>query len=258
LTRRLVGCLVTLVVLVCGLVGCGGGEPERQYSFPLDQAELDGPETLGLAASGQPVKGLIVYFHGSDQTARVILDHQKYRDFFDPLLRDGYAVVAADADGNAYGNPESLEDYRRLVTAAQKKYGDQPLFFVSESMGTLAALGLISEDTDRQVKALTGISPLMGLPKDIRSVPFVRGPWAGVIPDSADPLSWPPATLADRSFRLYVASEDKVIPANAGAKAFAAHFGSVAKIELINCVGDHVAADCYRGDDVKQWFASFK
>ena len=73
MTRRLVGCLVTLVVLVCGLVGCGGGEPERQ-SFPLDQAELDRPETLGLAASGQPVKGLIVYFHGSDQTARVILE----------------------------------------------------------------------------------------------------------------------------------------------------------------------------------------
>jgi pimeloyl-ACP methyl ester carboxylesterase len=65
-------------------------------------------------------------------------------------LRAGYAVVSADANGNAFGNPASREDYRLLIKAALQHYGPKPVLFVAESMGALAALALISEDTGRQ------------------------------------------------------------------------------------------------------------
>jgi hypothetical protein len=251
MTRRLLAALAT-ISLVCGLVGCSEG---GLYGFKLDAAQVNGPGTLGLSQRGQPVKGLIVYFHGSDQNAQVTQVDRKHTDFFDPLLRSGYAVVSADAEGNAFGNPASRHDYRQLIAAAQQKYVAEPLFFVAESMGALPASALISEDTGRQVKGMVGISPLMGLPPDTRSVSFIAGPWGGQVPDRADPLSWPPEAFSDRSFRLYAPKDDKVIPANASARAFADHFGSVAKIAVIDCDGGHVAAACYQGADVVKWMA---
>jgi hypothetical protein len=56
--------------------------------------------------------------------------------------------------------------------------------------------------------------------------------------------------FADRSFRLYASKEDKVIPDIASAQAFADRFGSVAKIEVIDCQGGHVALARFRGADL--------
>lgn len=242
-------------LLVCGLVGCSGSN-ERDYSLHLTETEMVGPGTLGLSNNDLPVKGLIIYFHGSDQTARVIRDDQKHRDFFDPLLRVGYAVVAADARGNAFGNPASRADYRRLLAVARSKYSAEPVFFVAESMGALAALALLADATDRMVRGMVGISPLMGLPPVARSASFIAGAWGGSVPDMADPLSWPPETFADRNFRLYSSKDDHTIPPEASAHAFADRFGSVAKIELVECTGGHVSAACYQGTDVEKWFDS--
>jgi pimeloyl-ACP methyl ester carboxylesterase len=243
------------LVVLCGLVSCSReGHPD--YGFAVDDAEVNGPGTAGLSMSGQPVKGLIVYFHGSDQTARIIRDDEKHRNLFDPMLRAGYAVVAADADGNAFGNPPSQDAYRRLIAAARQKYGAGPMFFVAESMGALAALALINEDADRQVRGMMGVSPLMGLPQRAREVDYVAGPWGGTVPASADPMAWPPSAFANREFRLYLPRADTVIPVGATGKDFAARFGSVAAVDILECEGGHVATACYRGEDVEKWITA--
>jgi hypothetical protein len=247
--------LIAVLALLCCLGACTHHDPD--YSLKLDDVAVGGPGTAGLSVVGQPVKGIVVYFHGADQNARVIRDSEKHRNVFDPLLRSGMAIVAADAGGDAYGNPASREDYRRLIAAARVRYGQVPLFFVAESMGALAALALMNEDTQRDVKAMVGITPLMGLPPDLRTVSFIEGPWQGNVPSDADPLSWPLDAFAGRSFRLYASPGDKVIPSNASASAFANRFGSVANVDVVQCVGGHVASDCYRGSDVATWFASF-
>jgi pimeloyl-ACP methyl ester carboxylesterase len=252
MTKQIFAVAAVLLVL-SGLPGCSS--PKAGYGVKVDAVVLAGPGTLGLSVAGQEVKALVVYFHGSDQNASVIEDDRRHTDFFDPLLRAGYAVVSADANGNAFGNPASREDYRRLTAAAQQKYGAVPIFFVAESMGALAALALISEDTGRQVKGMVGISPLMGLPPDARSVSFIEGPWGGPVPETADPLTWPPESFAGRSFQLYASKKDKVIPANASAQTFADRFGSVAEIEVIDCKGGHVAIACFQGADVQKWMA---
>lgn len=245
--------LLLVISLVAMVVACTGGD--KDYSLTLDEAEVNGPGTLGLSVAEQPVKALVVYFHGSDQTARVIRDDEKHRNLFDPLLRAGYAVVAADAGGNAFGNPDSREDYRRLILAARQKYGLRPVFFVAESMGALAALALLSESADRSVLGMAGISPLVGLPSNARAVNFIAAPWGGSVPDAADPMSWPPGTFAHHTFRFYLPGNDNVVPEGATGKDFAARFGERAKVEIVDCSGGHVDSSCYQGTDLEKWMS---
>lgn len=245
--------IIISMLLVCLLAACSEGS--KDYSLTLDEAEVGGPGTLGLSVSGQPVKALVVYFHGSDQTARVIRDDEKHRNLFDPLLRDGYAVVAADAGGNAFGNLRSRDAYRALILAARQKYGLLPMFFVAESMGALAALALIAENHDRSILGTVAISPLVGLPKDARAVSYIADPWGGSVPDSADPMTWPPGTFAGRSFRMYIPNNDTVVPPGATGKDFAARFGGSASVEIVRCSGGHVDSSCYQGAGVQEWLA---
>jgi hypothetical protein len=253
MTRTLISAALALV-LCCGLLACGSHDTD--YNLDLNDAQVDGPGTAGLSVTGQPIKGIVVYFHGSDQNARVIRDSDRHRNLFDPLLRAGMAVVAADAHGNAFGNPASRDVYRHLIAAAREKYGAVPLYFVAESMGALAALALITEDSRHDVLGMVGISPLMGLPPDIRLVNFIQGPWGGDVPPAGDPLSWPPEVFSGRHFRLYSSPDDHVIPADASATAFADRFGSVASIELVECAGGHAASPCYQGTDVDKWMST--
>jgi hypothetical protein len=245
--------VITIAMIFGMLTGCA--KQPSLYGIPLDAVSIDGAGTLGLSQTGQRVRGVVVYFHGSDQTARVIEDDRRHTDLFDPLLRAGYAVVSADAGGNSFGNPAAQKAYRSLLTAAERKYGAQPVFFVAESMGALSALALIREDTRGQIKAMVGISPLMGMPPEVRSVSYVAGPWGGDVPDSADPLTWPPESFGGRTFRLYASKSDKVIPSIASAWAFADRFGSVAAITVVGCPGGHVALACYQGAEIESWIS---
>jgi pimeloyl-ACP methyl ester carboxylesterase len=247
--RTAIRSVVALVVL-CGLIACSDGSRD---TLKLETTEVNGPGTLGLSVAGQSVKGLVVYFHGSDQKADVIQNDDKHRAFFDPLLRAGYAVVSADADGNAFGNPDSRQDYRNLMLTALAKYNVESTYFVAESMGALAALALLTEDSRRQVKGMVGITPMMGIPGNIRSVSFIAYVWDGHVPDSADPMAWPPEMFEGRAIRLYAADTEDVIPAGATARDFAERVGAQAHIDVVGCVGGHVAAACYDGAGVLNW-----
>jgi pimeloyl-ACP methyl ester carboxylesterase len=253
--NRSAAILTSIVLLLAGLAGCSSGP---LYGMPVDAVTVDGEGTLGLSVPGQHIAGLVVYFHGSDQNSNVINTDRKHTDLFDPLLRAGYAVVSADAEGNGYGNPASREDYRRLIAAAQQKYIAGPVFFVAESMGALPALALLSEDKGHQVKGMVGVSPLMGLPSEARTVDYITRPWGGELPESADPLEWSPDVFAGRNFLLYASKEDSIVPANASAREFSNRFGSVANIRVVDCAGGHVASACYQGGEVYAWIQSLR
>jgi Serine aminopeptidase, S33 len=241
-----------LLLVAAGTLGCSA---DSYSELNVQASEVDGPGTIGLTAEGQPVNAIAVYFHGADQTVAVLQDSAKHKGFFAPFLQDGFAVVAADADGNAYGNPESRDEYRSVIRAAEQKYNAKATVFVAESMGALAALALLGEDRAHQVKGMVGITPLMGVPPYIRTTTFIADQWGGKIPDAADPLSWSPDVFAGKAFRLYEAEQDHVIPRAATAADFAAKFAGVANVEVLSCQGGHVDASCYQGVDVKQWLA---
>jgi alpha-beta hydrolase superfamily lysophospholipase len=174
--------LMAVLVLICGLTGCD----EADAPLEVVSVEVDGHGTLALSVPDEAIKAVVVYFHGADQAAPVIQTSAKHSAFFDPLLRAGYAVVTADADGNAYGNPATRQAYRDLITAAEAWYHAKATVFVAESMGALAALALLRDDSAHVVTAMVGITPLMGIPPYIRNVPFIDAPWGGQITDAAD------------------------------------------------------------------------
>lgn len=248
-----VSLVISLVVL---LVACAPAGWPGDRGMEVDVSELGRPGTVAVTARDVAVTGIAVYFHGSDQTAMVVRESEKHRELFAPILQAGYAVVAADAVGNAFGNPASQSDYRRLIAAAKQRFQVDRLYFVAESMGSLAALALLREDTRGDVEGLVGISPLAGMPPQVREQSYIKGPWGGEVPDDADPMSWPVTDFQGRRFLFYVPEHDTVIPAAADGRAFASRFGSVASIEVQSCSGDHVDPTCYQGDTTEQWMAT--
>jgi hypothetical protein len=254
---HIVRLLVVVVVLLGSVVACG----KRTVHFgPLEveQTEVAGPESIGLSVAGKAMKGVIIYFHGSDQKADVTVTDPKHKDFFQPMLEAGYAVVSADAGGNAFGNLASRQTYRELILSAEGAYRAPTAFFVAESMGALAALALLSEPAGLGAKGMVGISPLMGIPPAGREIAYIVYAWGGQspVPAEADPLSWPPKAFAGRNFDLYYSDTDRVVPPQASAYAFKESFGAIAKIRVNNCEGGHVAPDCYRGGEVLKWMES--
>jgi hypothetical protein len=255
----LLGRLLVVAVLIGlpgGLAGCE--KTETRPIFKIESSAVNGPGTLGISALGQPVKGVVVYFHGMDQTADATQSDLKHKSFVQALLQAGYAVVSANAGGNAFGNMNSRVAYRDLMKSAEEKYHAPTEFFVAESMGALPALALLSEPAGQKIKGMVGISPLMGIPPDGRSINFIAHAWGGHVPGDADPLSWPPQAFAGRKFDLYYSDADVVVPREASAYAFRDRFSSVADVRITACAGGHVAGDCFRGGDVVAWMVSLK
>jgi hypothetical protein len=243
------------ILLLCLGVACGSPTVQTDAGDPLHIVEVDGNGTVGMTLGAVPIKGVIVYFHGKGQHPDVIYKNPKHRALFAPLLRSGYAVVASEAGGDAFGNPLSLNDYRGLAVAATTKYHAPPKLFVAESMGALASLALLTEDYGWQIRGMVGITPLMGIPAEDRSIDAVKDAWRDGVPPTADPMEWDPKSLEHRAFLLYQADHDEVIPTGATARDFATRFGAVADVRIARCAGGHVAADCYDSAGVTSWVA---
>ena len=257
--RRCVQLLALVGIL--SLITCSAGCRQAPHSdelppISIQKSVVDGPGTVGLVAAGQPVKGVVVYFHGMDETATTTQSDAKHKSVVDALLRSGYAVVSADAAGNAFGNPASRAAYQSLIRAAQVKYQAPVQFFLATSMGALPALALLRNPEGRQIKGMVGISPLMGIPPEGRDINFIRAAWGGTVPTEADPLSWLPAAFAGKHFELFYSDGDTVVPPKASAPAFIGRFGAVADVRVVTCTGNHVAPDCFRAGDVAAWMGS--
>jgi hypothetical protein len=256
MTNRGWGALAALTTLLVLLSVSACDQADEHTQFKMDAAAVSGPDTLGLSAAGEPIKAVVVYFHGMDEKADVTQSDLKHKSLVQALVRAGYAVVSADASGNAFGNPVSRQQYRDLVRAAEQKYRAPATFYIAESMGALPALALLSEDHGHTIRGMIGISPLMGLPPRGESIDFVADAWGGSLPPEADPLASPADAFANRTFLLYASADDHVVPADASAREFANRFGAVADVRVTPCSGGHVAGDCFRGDDVVAWMTS--
>lgn len=241
--------LIATAVMVALCSACAPSVPALQVT----SEEIAGGGTLGLSATGAAISGVVVYFHGMDQDAEVTRRDDKHKQLSENLLRAGFAVVSANAGGNAFGNPSSQQAYRELISAAQQKYKTDNVVFVAESMGALPALMLLADPQMAHVDAFAGITPAMGIPVGARSLNFVADAWGGVVPDSADPMSWPPDRLAKKHFRLYVGNQDNVIPPGATGEDFQERYGHDADVQVVSCYGGHVADTCFDGADLVRW-----
>lgn len=251
--RSVIARFIAISLLAVTIAGCATDEPPQ---LQITSAEISGPGTLGLWVATKPVTGLVVYFHGMDQDSEVLRADDKHQVLSQALLENGFAVVSATADGNAFGNPASQTDYRELITAARAKFATDQVFFFAESMGGLPALMLMNDPQAGSVKAMAAVSPVMGLPVGPRSLDYVAGPWGGEVPPDADPMSWPVEHFAGDRFRLYLPDDDGLVPPGATGEDFKNRFGPAANVELERCEGGHVSEKCFDGSAVVDWFKS--
>ncbi|GAB2916331.1 hypothetical protein GCM10027047_12730 [Rhodococcus aerolatus] len=163
------------------------------------------------------------------------------------LLADGWVVASAVADGNAWGDAASQDDYRALVRAAAQRYPLGPVVVVSVSMGGVAGLDLASDGTVPGVVGWLGVSAVTDLAQArtrFRGVDAVMTP-AEVA--AADPSQRPVTDYAGLAVVLRSATDDDRVPTATQAAPFAAR---VPGADLRPCTGGHVSADCFHPDDV--------
>lgn len=252
--RRWTGAAATSAAALALALGCGGcSTPEMDYQ----RTTVDGQDVLAASKPGVMARGVVVFFHGLDRDESILNLDDPHRQLTRELAEAGFPVVASRAGGNAYGSKESQQNYAALTFEAAKHFGVDRVFFIAESMGTVAAVTLMASDKDLPVVGLAAINPLLNLqalPSKYRSAVEYANPGRSI--DEMSPLDIPAGSLNGDNLRFYVTPGDRLVPTTDNAAAFEAKFGAIANISIVTCNGEHLDPSCIQGRDIVEWFNS--
>jgi pimeloyl-ACP methyl ester carboxylesterase len=247
--------LSVLVVIVATVVACLSACSSRGLDY--FHTVVDGQESVGISKRDTAVRGVVIFFHGLDRDESVLSSDTAHKDMTATLTDAGYAVVASRGGGNAYGSAASQHNYAELVFGAAKHYASDRIFFLAESMGTIAAVNLMAKNKDIPVLGLAAINPLLNLgaltPQYVSAAQYAN-PDEPIV--DVDPLSLSIASLAGEHLRVYVSPGDTLISTADNATAFENRFGAVANISVVTCSGEHMDPSCIQGEDISEWFSS--
>lgn len=239
--------------LVTGTACFGCSTATAQYQRTI----IDGQDVLAATKSGVPVRGVVVYFHGLDRDESILTLDEPHRRLTEDLVEAGFPVVASSAGGNAYGSLKSQENYAALAYDAVKHFGVDKVFFIAESMGTLAAVRLMASDKNLPVVGLAGINPLLNLDalqSKYRSAVEYANPGQSI--EELSPFDLPAGSMKAENLRFYVTPDDQLVSTADNAAAFQTKFGGAANISLVTCEGEHLDPSCIQGKDIVAWFNS--
>jgi pimeloyl-ACP methyl ester carboxylesterase len=247
---KLLVVVTVLAVLVAACTGCD--RPDLQYY----SVTLDGQNALGVSRAGAAPRGIVLFFHGLDRDETILDVDEPHRELTTELTDAGYAVVASAAGGNVWGNAGSRRAYSDLAYGAAQHYGVDKIFFLTESMGTIAATNLMAK-SGIDVSGMAAINPLL----DVRSLApkyysQARDANSGERMEKVNPIDLPIGMLQGDRMRLYATPDDQLVPTAANTRAFENRFGGVADISTVMCSGEHMDPSCIQGKDIVAWFKS--
>jgi pimeloyl-ACP methyl ester carboxylesterase len=241
---------VLLTIAVTAASGCQRSEPTIYDYFRIT---VDGQQTLGVSKKDAVVRGVVIFFHGIDTNEFAMTADQAHTAVTNKLVNAGFAVIASQAGGNAFGNPKSQNNYRALAYAALQHYRVENVFFLAESMGALAAISLLAETESSRIRGLAAINPILDLGRP-QFAPAIAESYTDQMEiDSANPMNLNPELFTGKRIRLYVSRDDSAVTAES--VAFRDRFGSVADISIVECSGALGDPACLQGDDLLSWFA---
>jgi pimeloyl-ACP methyl ester carboxylesterase len=249
--RIILGVVLAAVMIVS--TSCSSEQMNYQYF----RVYIDGQPTLGLSMKKEDPTGLIIFFHGQDDNEFSLTRDDDHKKLTDTLVGNAFAVIASEADGNAYGNQESQRIYRRLIKTAISHYKAKHVILLAESMGAVAAVNILATSPDLPILGLAAISPALDFnaaPSEYRAK--IHQAYPDTSPESTNPMNIPPELLAGKKIRFYVTQQDSTVSTDANALAFRDRFGSAADISIITCTGGHLDASCIQGEDLVRWFRS--
>lgn len=229
---------VLAVIAATGYVGWHGYHLWQDYQAGEVFDAAAGDITL-IATPKHPNGGLVVYAHGSGGRADSIRGRRCGQLSAD-LMNAGYVVAAADADGNAWGNPSSVQDYVNLIAQVEREQPITDVYVIGESMGGLPSLQLL--DRVPNVRAWVGIFPVTDS-RTIMGVPTLKaGFTAAYVGDPQGVSLVSPVAVRNTKvpMLIFASPDDRTVPKSQNADAFAAAMRAKgADISVVSTRGDH-------------------
>ena len=247
---------VGAVLAVTAVAACS---PQAPTELDYMRVSVDGQPTLGIVSRDVPPRAVVIFFHGLDNHEGSLIADEPHQELTDDLVNAGFAVIASNVGGNAYGNPASQRNYRELAKQAVEHYRVENVFLLAESMGAIAAANLLASDDPPKILGLAAISPVLNLadpPAEHREAIASSFPAESI--DAVDPMGLPPEEFQGKNVRIYATPEDSLVLTDANALTFQARFGPVADISIVACTGPHLDRSCIQGDDIVKWFTQLE
>lgn len=260
MSRASGACILALYVL---LIGCGDSSsgPAPEGTRAQVTRLVVGGQRAVLVTPPQRTAKVVLYTHGSGETADNSFGDPGKQETLAALLDAGYALAASDAHGNNWGNPASERDYVRLVGALRRR-GLRDVYVLALSMGGFNGLQVL----DRvRVRAWAGIfiacdlasieelgqysediRAAYGLDEDAPAAPAIRGR----SPVEVDvPRGLP--------MRFWASPEDTVVPKGPNTDACAEEARrDGARVEVTTARGEHTDPSHYDAQGILRLFAS--
>lgn len=246
--------VLVLCVVMVSATACGDRQKGVEYEYL--RLTVDGQETLGIAGKDKLIRAVVVYFHDAGDDEFAMTADEPHAKLTSALVNAGFAVVASRASGDAWGNAASQRNYIYVGGTAAQHYRTENVFFLADGMGAIAAANLLAAGPTVRVRGFAAINPVF----DLKAVaPQYESAVAKMYPDASihevNPMALPFNAFKGKSMRFYVSPDDQVVRSDANARAFAARFGSVSDIAVVECASKDGNAACYQGDDLVKWFA---
>jgi pimeloyl-ACP methyl ester carboxylesterase len=239
MVRALAAALLTLAI-----VGCSSS------SSTPDSSSTSSPQTAApvtVTIAGQPAQvwaasgstRAVVYLHGYNQDGEILRGPQAA--ILTSLHRAGWTIGDDYAHGNAWGDAQSVADYKALIRHLRTAEHAQTVVLLGASMGGLATLHLLQAgvaDTAVLVSPVTNLAAMYQVAAALPQLTPIYGPTA---PRAENPLAFPTNTFHGDTVTVIADPADPVVPFTSNAQAFAQRFG----VKLVQCQGGHAGPSCF-------------
>lgn len=205
-------------------------------------------------------KPLLVYCHGSGDTATTVLKKSGQKPLIDALAQR-YIVIAADLGYQAFGNDIHVTRITQAITYLQGITGNtDPVTLLGGSMGNLGGMGYVRAHPEN-VRAYVGIIPGLDL-SDLMlrgAAADINAAYGGAYSDAVHGPAHSPVHYADDldpavPMHLWTASNDTIcVPATAD--AFVASRPSTLRTD-VGALGHSEAAVAAAHASVLEWLAT--
>ncbi|WP_146221064.1 CapA family protein [Mycolicibacterium moriokaense] len=239
----------SLVVAVASLTACARDESEFTYL----RIQVDGQPTLAITRKDARIRGIVVYFHGIDGNEFSMTSDSSQREMTRDLVDAGFAVVSSFAGGNAFGDQQTVQNYRELGSMAHEHYQIDNVYFLADGLGAIPAINLFASG-HAPMRGLAAINPVLNLTTARTHVPALSVNEPSAPSEIGDPMALDPEALQGKDIRFYVSPQDSDAPSADNATLFERRFGGTAKISVVGCSGAHRDASCVQGEDLARWF----
>ena len=198
--------------------------------------------------------GLVVFLHGWGQTRWSLLSRREEASVAHAVSEAGFTVLAADADGKAWGDAASVADYRKLIEQTQTRFDLHDVFLMGESMGGLATMQLARTLPD--VRAATAWFPVCDI-RTMRETRFqatIRSAWKGRTRATIAPVQ-----VGDTPLIVWASPADTIVNAATNAAVCVAEAKAAgAPVTYFHTTGEHGDPSNYQPAAVTSFFEKYR